>query len=88
MLQLGQQCTKSQWAWSTLSEFEQSPGVASDAVPLGPNTVISLTTTTMEETAAVAVVEAVVVDVVEITVAAGQHPDLPGEITSQEAGGN
>ena len=37
---------------------------------------ISLTTTTMEETAAVAVVEAVVVDVVEITVAAGQHPDL------------
>ena len=49
---------------------------------------ISLTTTTMEETAAVAVVEAVVGDVVEITVAAGQHPDLPGEITSQEAGGN
>ena len=45
---------------------------------------ISLTTTTMEETAAVAVV----VDVVEITVAVGQHPDLPGGITSQEAGGN
>ena len=63
-------------------------GTASDAVPLGPSMEISLTTTTMEETAAVAVVEAVVVDVVEITVAAGQHPDLPGEITSQEAGGN
>ena len=63
-------------------------GTASDAVHLGPNTVTSHTTTTMEETAAVAVVEAVVVDVVEITVAAGQHPDLPGEITSQEAGGN
>ena len=42
----------------------------------------------MEETAAVAVVEAVVGDVVGITVAAGQHPDLPGYITSQEAGGN
>ena len=63
-------------------------GTASDAVPLGPSMEISLTTTTMEETAAVAVVEAVVVDVVEITVAVGQHPDLPGEITSQEAGGN
>ena len=37
-------------------------------MPLGPNTVISLTTTTMEETAAVAVVEAVVGDVVGITV--------------------
>ena len=57
-------------------------------MPLGPNTEISLTTTTMEETAAVAVVEAVVGDVVGITVAAGQHPDLPGDITSQEAGGN
>ena len=71
------------WIWTV-----SRSGTASDAVPLGPNTVISLTTTTMEETAAVAVVEAVVVDVVEITVAAGQHPDLPGGITSQEAGGN
>ena len=49
---------------------------------------ISLTTITMEETAAGAVVEAVVMDVVEIIMAVGQHPDLPGEITSQEAGGN
>ena len=63
-------------------------GTASDAVHLGPNTVTSHTTTTIEETAVVAVVEAVVGDVVEITVAAGQHPDLPGGITSQEAGGN
>ena len=46
------------------------------------------TTNTMEETAAEAVVEAVVVGVVEITMAVGQHPDLPGDITSQEAGGN
>ena len=57
-------------------------------MPLGPNTVKRHTTTTMEETAAVAVVEAMVVGVVGITVAAGQHPDLPGEITRQEAGGN
>ena len=71
------------WIWTV-----PRSGTASDAVPLGPNTVISLTITTMEETAAVAVVEAVVGDVVGITVAAGQHPDLPGEITSQEAGGN
>ena len=42
----------------------------------------------MEETAAGAVVEAVVMDVVEIIMAVGQHPDLPGEITSQEAGGD
>ena len=67
------------WIWTV-----SRSGTASDAVPLGPNMEISLTTTTMEETAAVAVV----VDVVEITVAAGQHPDLPGGITSQEAGGN
>ena len=71
------------WIW-TVSRI----GTASDAVHLGPNTVISLTTTTMEETAAVAVVEAVVGDVVGITVAVGHHPDLPGDITGQEAGGN
>ena len=63
-------------------------GTASDAVPLGPTMEISLTTITMEETAAGAVVEAVVMDVVEIIMAVGQHPDLPGEITSQEAGGD
>ena len=42
----------------------------------------------MEETAAVAVVEAVVVGVVGTAVAVGHHPDLPGDNTGQEAGGN
>ena len=42
----------------------------------------------MEETAAMAVVEAVVGDVVGKTVAVGHHPDLPGDNTGQEAGGN
>ena len=57
-------------------------------VPLGPNTVNRYMTTTMEETAAVAVVEAVVVGVVGTAVAVGHHPDLPGDNTGQEAGGN
>ena len=48
------------------------------------------TTNTMEETAAEAVVEAVVVGVVGTTVAVGPSLDLPGEEadTDQEAGGN
>ena len=48
------------------------------------------TTNTMEETAAEAVVEAMVVGVVGITVAVGPSLDQPGETTDtdQEAGGN
>ena len=59
-------------------------------VPLGPNTVNRYMTTTMEETAAVAVVEAVVVGMVGTAVAVGHHSDLPGENidTGQEAGGS
>ena len=64
-------------------------GTALDVVPLGPKTVNKYTTITMEETAAEAVVEAVVVGVVGTTVAVGHLPDLPGESTDtdQEAGG-
>ena len=65
-------------------------GTALDVVPLGPKTVNKYTTITMEETAAEAVVEAVVVGVVGTTVAVGLFLDLPGETTDtdQEAGGN